>query len=343
MRLRHEYGTPEFWAEYRSALETKPAVLETAPIERTLEWGLDLYRNSSAWAGLSNATRRARENIYQKVIVTAGHAPLSKITEAKIREGRELRSAKPHTANSFLKAMRTFFAWATEQKLVISDPTKGIKLLSGPNDADGFHTWSEEEVERFEARWPIGTRERLAFDLLLYTGLRRGDAVRVGRQHVRDGVISIRTEKHRVGKPGEQISLPVLPPLLKSIEATKIGDLAFLVTESGKPWVKESFGNWFRDVCGKAGCPGSAHGLRKAGARRLAENGATERELMAIYGWTTSKQATHYTRAADRKRLAQNAAPLMMLAAQFENKTPAPSSPVREPARMTAQIQGLKK
>ncbi|WP_237179969.1 tyrosine-type recombinase/integrase [Rhodoplanes sp. Z2-YC6860] len=343
IRLRNEYGTDEFWSEYRAALETKAAILETATVERSLAWGIQLYRNSSAWAGLSNATRRARENIYRKVIGSAGHAPLAKITDAKIREGRELRSAKPHAANAFLKSMRAFFSWAVEQKLVPSDPTKGVKLLSGANDADGFHTWSEDELNRFEARWPVGTRERLAFDLLLYTGLRRGDAVRVGRQHVRDGTITIRTEKHRIGKPGELVSLPILPPLQESIAATKTGDLAFLVSDAGKPWIKESFGNWFRDVCREAGCPGSAHGLRKAGARRAAEHGATERQLMAIFGWTTSKQATHYTRAADRKRLAQDAAPLLMLGAQAENKTPAPSTPVRESSEMLPLKQEVRK
>ena len=123
--------------------------------------------------------------------------------------------------------MRALFAWAIDEKIVAADPTKGVKLLSGENDAHGFHTWTQEELDRFEARWPIGTRERLAFDLMLYTGLRRGDAVRVGRQHVSDGVITIETEKHRQGKPGEQVSIPILPPLAASIAATKTGDMVY--------------------------------------------------------------------------------------------------------------------
>ncbi|MFL5106793.1 MAG: tyrosine-type recombinase/integrase, partial [Xanthobacteraceae bacterium] len=157
-------------------------------------------------------------------------------------------------------------------------------------------------------------------DLLLYTGLRRGDAVRVGRQHDRDGVITIRTEKHRKGKPGEQVAIPILEPLAASIAATRTGDLTYLVTDAGRPWVKESFGNWFREACRAAGCPGSAHGLRKAGATRAAERGATERQLMAIFGWSTGKMAQHYTRSADRKRLAHDAAQLLLPAAQAENE-----------------------
>ncbi len=152
---------------------------------------------------MSPATRKQRENIFRAVTKTAGAALLRDITEEAIREGRERRVATPHAANNFLKAMRGFFAWAiVEGKLITLDPTKGVKLLSEPNVADGFHTWSQEGLDRYEARWPVGTRERLAFDLLLYTGLRRGDAVRVGLQHVRDGVTSIRTEKQLEGQGG---------------------------------------------------------------------------------------------------------------------------------------------
>ena len=318
IRIRAEYDTPEFWAEYRAALEGVPPTSKTAKAH-TLAWGLERYRNSSAWAGLANATRRQRENIYRHVTKTAGDVLLRAVTTATIRAGRERRAATPHSANNFLKAMRGFFAWATEEELVAEDPTKGVKLLAGPNDADGFHTWTQEELDRFEAQWPIGTRERLAFDLGLYTGLRRGDAVQVGRPHVRDGVINIRTEKHRKGKLGELVSIEILKPLAASIAATKTGDLTFLATERGTPFVKESFGTWFREACHKAGCPGSFHGLRKAGATRAAENGASERQLMALYGWTTGKMAQHYTRAADRARLARDAARLL-LPEQSENK-----------------------
>ena len=103
------------------------------------------------------------------------------------------------------------------------------------------------------------------------------------------------------------VSLPILEPLARSIAATKTGDLTFLVTERGAPFVKESFGNWFKKACVKAKVPGSAHGLRKAGATIAAENGATEHQLMAIYGWESPKQAARYTRKANRKRLAGDA------------------------------------
>jgi integrase len=242
IRIKAEYGSPDFWAQYRAAVEGAPSSALKTPKAHTLAWAVERYRSSSAWGALAASTRRQWENVLRNVIKTAGGALLRDITNATVRDGRERRASTPHAANHFLKAMRHLFRWACEEKLVPNDPTKGVKMLAGKNDADGFHTWTQEELDRFEARWPIGTRERLAFDLLLYTGLRRGDAVRVGRQHVRDGVITLRTEKHRQGKSGEVVDIPILPPLAASIAATKTGDLTFLVTEAGRPWVKDSFG-----------------------------------------------------------------------------------------------------
>lgn len=304
IRLKGEYGTAEFWAAYREALEGRAASDKAKANPHTLQWAIDQYRQSSAWARLSIATRRQRENIFKAVIKVAGKEKLSDIDRASIIASRERRSATPHAANVYLKTMRAFFAWASgDGGLVADDPTKGVGLLKGSNDAVGFHTWTEEEVARFEEKWPVGTRERLAFDLLLFTGLRRGDAVRIGRQHVRDGMIHIKAEK-----TGEDLFIPILQPLADSIAAAPTGDLAFIIGSDGKPFVKESFGNWFREVCRAAGCPGSAHGLRKAGAVRAAEAGASNRELMALFGWTSGKMADLYTRAADRKRLAKAAA-----------------------------------
>lgn len=304
VRIKADYDTKEFWAEYREAMAgAAPTRTRSAPRISSLGWAIEKYRRSSKWAELAPATRKQRENILKAVETASGSAKLADITEDDIRDGREDRAATPHSANNFLKAMRGLFAWALEYKHVRADPTKGVTMLKGRNDKYGFHTWTEEEVAQFEARWTLGTRERLAFDILLYTGLRRGDAVRLGRQHIRDNVIVFRTEK-----TGEEVVLPVLPPLAESIAASKVGDLTFIVTNRGTPFVKESFGTWFREVCDVAGVQGSAHGLRKAGATRAANNGATDKQLMAMYGWQDPKMATHYTRKADKLRLAMEAA-----------------------------------
>ena len=160
--------------------------------------------------------------------------------------------------------------------------------------------------------------------MLLYTGLRRGDAVRLGRQHVRDGVATIRTEKTDI-----TVTIPILPALAATVEAGPTGDLAFICGEGGKPLTKESFGNMFRDACRAASVAKSAHGVRKIGATRAAEHGATVAELEAIFGWQGGGMAALYTRAADRARLAKGA----MSKLERGTSIPAPMDKVRDAGR----------
>jgi integrase len=144
-------------------------------------------------------------------------------------------------------------------------------------------------------------------DVLVYTGLRRGDAVRFGRQHIGNGVGTIKTEK-----TDTVVTLPILPVLMKTLDAGPCGDLTFIAGEGGRPLTKESFGNLFRKACREAGLQNrSAHGLRKAAATRAAENGATVAQLNAIFGWKGAKMATFYTEAADRRRLSLDAMHLL--------------------------------
>ncbi|WP_197031026.1 hypothetical protein [Methylobacterium sp. 10] len=157
---------------------------------------VDRYVNSAQWSeGLSGATRAQRHGLLQAMVAIAGNERLADINRRSIQEGMDRRKEKPHGANDWLKTMRGLFGWAVDREFIPADPTRGVTLLAGVNDRNGFHTWTDEEVARFEARWKLGTRERLALDLLLYTGLRRGDAARVGRPHVRNGVLRVTTEK----------------------------------------------------------------------------------------------------------------------------------------------------
>ena len=111
--------------------------------------------------------------------------------------------------------------------------------------------------------------------------------------------------------------------LQKTIDAGPCGDLTFIVGENGRPLTKETFGNVFKAACKAAGVPGSAHGVRKIAATTAANAGATEAELMAIFGWTDPKMAAHYTRTANRKRLAAQAM------SKLATSIPAPCPQVR--------------
>src|SRR5262245_317063 len=301
-RIRADFGTPEFEAEYRVALSGVPT-RKAAPSQNSLQWLLTRYRETTAWANLSDATRRQRDNIFKGVIETAGHEPYARITTATIEAGKERRATTPAQARNFLDAMRGLFRWAREAGLVKIDPTAGVHNPKRKG-TDGFVPWTEEHAAAYEVRWPIGTRQRVWFDVLLYTGLRRGDAVRLGRQHVRNGVATLKTEKSGFTV---EVNLPILAVLQATLDAGPCGDLTFICGANGRPFTKESFGNKFKAACKAAGVPGSAHGVRKIAATRAADNQATEAELMAIFGWTDPKMAAHYTRTANRKRLAAQA------------------------------------
>ena len=305
------YGSPEFEEQYHAAICGDLASGPRKPGAGTLQWLWERYRDSSTWAQLSPATRRQRENIMSGVLKNAAAMPIAEITRKAIVRGREDRKGTPAQANNFIKLMRGLCKWAADAEHVASDPTRDVAMLKVKTT--GFQAWTEADIERFAARWPIGTRERVAFDVLLYTGLRRGDAVILGRQHVRDGIFTIKTEK-----TGAEVTVQILAPLAQSLAAGPTGDLHFIVGERGQPLTKESFGNWFGEACREAGVRKSAHGLRKALASKLANTGATTDQLKAVFGWTDEKMPSLYARGADRKRLAQDA--LRRLAADLEAK-----------------------
>ncbi len=174
------------------------------------------------------------------------------------------------------------------------------------------------------ARWPLGTRQRVWLDVLLYSGLRRGDAVRYGRQHVRNGVGCIKTEKSQYKVAA---TVPVLPILQETLEAGPCGEMTFIVGEKGKPLTKELFGNLFKKACVQAGVLGSAHGVRKIAAATAANNGATTAQLKALFGWTSDQMAEIYTKTADRDRLGREAG--HMLENAERTSIPSPTRPVR--------------
>ena len=140
-------------------------------------------------------------------------------------------------------------------------------------------------------------------EVLLNTGLRRGDAARLGRQHVKNGVIEMNAEK-----TGVQLFIPILPDLQAAIEAGPAGDLTFIVSSLGRPMTKEGFGNWFKAACKAAQVDASAHGLRKLAATLVANRGGSEHELQALFGWQSSAQSQRYTRTANKRSLAERAA-----------------------------------
>jgi len=182
---------------------------------------------------------------------------------------------------------------------VRTDPTWGIRLKLSKSDR--HHTWSEDEIAQFEAFHPVGLKARLALALGLYTAQRRGDVVRIGRQHIRNGVLTLRQQK-----TGATLAIPVHPALQAVLEATPVGHLTLLTTKTGKSYASNDFSEQFRSWCDAASLPPHCvfHGPRKAALTRLADAGCASHQIAAISGHKSLKLIEHYTRAADQARLA---------------------------------------
>lgn len=334
VRISAQPGTDAFYKAYASALDDTAVAIDPkrpTPANRppeSLAWLCGQYFGSAEFKTLGPSTQKVRRQILDRFCQKDGSKPYALLENHHLKKRRDALLDTPEAANSQIKALRQVFKWAMRDdvKLATANPALGVAYLK-PKNPDGIHTWTVEEVARFEERYPVGTKARLALALLLYTGVRRSDVIHLGRQMDRDGWLTFTEAKNRRNAPKHREIL-ILPVLQKIIDATPSGHLTFLVTEHGKPFTHGGFGNWFRDRCDEAGllqC--SAHGLRKAGATIAAENGATEHELMAIYGWSSPKQAAHYTKKANRKRLAGNAMHLLEQR-QDENKT-VPPNPAR--------------
>jgi len=325
IRLREKPGTAEFAAEYadaRARAEASAASDEAhelrAPKVGTLRWLCAGYFGSAEFELLDPSTQRARRRILEGCLAEQiapdarerfADFPIKRITGKALRVLRDRKANLPEAAIGRIKALRRLFSWAIDHDLIATDPSRDVKRLT--HASAGHHSWTMEEVEQYEARHPVGSKARLALALLLYTGARRSDIVLLGRQHVKAGWIKFVAQKNQKRRP-VTVELPMPPALATIIEASMTGALTFLVTQYGKAFTAGGFGGWFRTRCDEAGLPQcSAHGLRKAGAARAAENGATAHELMAIFGWLSLKEAERYTAAAQRRRLARNATKLL--------------------------------
>ena len=326
VRIRERPGTEEFSAQYGALLDAsetggllpRRSAASNILVHGTWRWLCIQYFRSVIFRHLETTTqitrRRILESTYDEPIhpgasETFAGFPLTRMTPKAVRVLRDRKASAPEAANGRVKAIRAVFSWALEEEHVAINPAREVPRIK--NASSGYHSWTMEEVERFEERHPVGTKPRLALALLVYTGARRSDVVRLGKQHVREGWLRFKQYKNRNRHPIE-VEIPILPELQRIIEASPTGDLTYLVTAYGRPFTAAGFGIRFREWCNKAGLKHcTAHGLRKAGAALAAENGATEHQLMAIFGWQTIKEAERYTKAARRKKMAGDAMPLM--------------------------------
>jgi integrase len=298
--------SPEFMAAYQRALDLSKRTIYCGTVADVVARYVDGLSDDDTraiheWAHWARSTLDDRRRILSNYARDHGHQPIATVTTDDLTQ-MFAPMQKRGAAENLLKAIRGLMKWCVEQGLLKTDPSLGVKLKR--RKSPGFPTWSEDEIAQFEFHHKIGTKPRLAFALLLYTAQRRGDVIRMGRQHIRDGILHVKQRK-----TGTELAIPVHPDLREILDETPSEHLTFIVNAWGKPFTPGAFSNWFREQCDAAKLPKtlSAHGLRKAACRRLAEAGCTTHEIAAISGHVSLAEVQRYTAAADRARLAKRA------------------------------------
>jgi integrase len=295
--------SPEFMEVYEVARSETPRLEIGAgrTVAGTVHAVIIGYFGSAAFQNLASASQRQYRGILERLRREHGDKRIATLERRNVVALLNAKASTPAAARDLFRCLRVLVRYAIDIGLRDSDPTAGIKLAK--RKSDGFRSWSEEDIATFQAHYPIGSKPRLALELLLHTAQRRADVVRLGPQHIRSGVLSVRQQK-----TGKALAIPVSSALAAALDATPTEHLTFLTTEDGKPLEPMAFTKWFRRCCDAAGLSDcSAHGLRKAACRRLAEAGCSANEIAAISGHASLREVERYTRAADQARMARNA------------------------------------
>lgn len=308
--FKHAPGTEEFRQEYQACLTASEAPKIQPGADKVKPGTFDdlivRYYRSPDFLDPSPRTQVVYRGVIERWRAKYGSGRVADLETRHV--AAMMAEMLPHrtSANMLRKRLSALMAFANRQGDIDKNPVLATKPYR--IDGGGFHTWTEPEIAQYEAHHATGTMARLMFDLLLWTGQRGGDVRLLGAGNIRDKRLVITQEKTKV-----TVSLPILPALAQSILATQTGEETFLVTSHGKTFTRKGFGNKFRDWCDAARlnhC--SAHGLRKAAARRFAEARCSNQQIKAWTGHTTDSEIARYTAAVDQQLMSDAAAEMLL-------------------------------
>lgn len=300
-------GTDDFWQEYLAwkASEPQPVGIKRVT-PGTYDDLISQFYKSTAWRNIpKESTRRTYRGELERFRAKNGDKPVRKVNAAGIVRLMEKMGDTPAAAANLLKRLRTLHDYAIIIGMRRDNPAKAVKPPR--SKGTGLHEWTEAEIKQFEKTHKLGTKAYLALACFLYTAQRRSDVAVMGEDPEKPGYVRVRQLK-----TDAILSIRMHPKLKEAVKACPSNAPTFIVSERGKPYTKESLGNWFRERCNEAGlrqC--SAHGLRKAASRRMAELGLSNQLIKSITGHSTDSEVARYTRNADQAARADQAMDLM--------------------------------
>lgn len=298
--FKHAPGSPEFLGELYAAKNA-----EKPPVERFAPFSYDTlavsFYDTVAWIEMADSSQATYRNIIERFRAKNGTKDARKVTAANIAKRIAGMADTPAAANNLRKTLSrlhkhaVLLGWRTDNPVEV---TQGFK-----KKGEGFHCWTDEELAAFDAKWPIGTRERLAKELLLGTALRKSDVLTVGKANRKGDRLIL---NH--GKNDSDTNIKMSAAMIAAINACPSKGPTYIETQFGKPFSPTGFYNWFKRGCVKAGIPNcSPHGLRKAISRLIAESGKTVMEGRAVTGHKTDKEFLRYAEQANKAKMADSA------------------------------------
>jgi integrase len=313
--LPSSVGSDEFNAAYQAALggQLEAGVERRRSVQPgTIAALIVSYMSSESYLGLRPTTKVGYATRIEALRIKHGHRTMAGLTRERIITGiLQPYAGKPGAALSTLKMLRILINHAITIGWLKQDPSVGIER---PKIRE-VRSWTDDELARYEARWPIGTKQRAAYAIMLYVGTARADAHLITwAQFDRETVVYVRR------KTGVPVDIGIDKELQEALNAIPRDHVTILNTEYGRPFTVNGFSSFMRNAIRAAGLPLDCkpHGLRKTLGRMLADAGCTAHEVMAALGHTTLAEAERYTREADRRRGARQA--VIKLGVHRENR-----------------------
>ncbi len=297
------YKSEAFWKAYHAAMDaTEQAEKTTRNAPGTIGAAIVGYYASIEFKALAASTQAVYRGILERFREKHGHGPIATIKTHHVNKLIDEMADTPAAASNFRKRLVGVFDYAVGAGLRTDNPVRAAKKPK--IKSDGHRTWTESDIAAYRARWPEDAPQRVAMEVLLHTGLRRSDAVRIGWGNVHDDLIVVKAKKTGAG-----LNIPIHADLWRFLRACPKSVATFISKGNEGARSEKAFSAYISGAAARAGLPkgSSPHGLRKAACRRLAEAGCSALEIMSITGHTDIREVERYCREAQRKLLARSA------------------------------------